>query len=105
MYLLLYFYKYKHIRYYKNFLSTFPLDRVIAMRHPVQKYWLRTLLCFQVREEESSEYAKYRVQGRDEGMMLYGPIPQTRQRNVNILMNKKTFRITFNAVNDFKRIG
>ena len=45
------------------------------------------------------------MQARDEGMMLYGPIPQTRQRNVNILMNKKIFRITFNAVNDFKRIG
>ena len=29
------------------------------------------------------------MQARDEGMMLYGPIPQTRQRNVNILMNKK----------------
>ena len=32
--------------------------------------------------------------------MLYGPIPQTKQRNVNILMNKKTFRITFIAANN-----
>jgi len=35
----------------------------------------------QVREEESTEYAKYRIQDRDEAMMLYGPIPQPKQKN------------------------